>query len=91
MRPIRDLFVALSLIWSAFALAGPPVDINSADAEALADAIQGVGVKKAEAIVAYREANGPFRSVEELADVSGIGLKLIERNRDNLTIAPSGE
>lgn len=57
------------------------VNINEADAEMLADVLTGVGPAKAEAIVAYRDANGPFESIEDLAQVRGIGTATIENNR----------
>ena len=62
------------------------VDINTASAGALASAIDGVGERKAATIVAYRDANGPFSSIDELARVKGIGAATIDRNRDNLTV-----
>jgi competence protein ComEA len=49
--------------------------------------LEGVGPSKAEAIVAYRKANGAFRSAEQLASVKGIGLSTIERNRDRIVVA----
>lgn len=55
-----------------------PIDINSADAAAL-DALPGVGPSTAAKIIAEREANGPFSSVEDLARVSGIGPKKLEQ------------
>lgn len=64
-----------------------PVNINTADAAALAAGITGVGLKRAEAIIDFRDSNGPFRSVDELTRVRGIGLKLVEQNRENLRIA----
>jgi competence protein ComEA len=60
------------------------VSINQADAEALASMLNGVGLKKAEAIVRYREQNGPFSEVDQLQEVPGIGPSLVERNRDRL-------
>ena len=54
------------------------VDINSADVETLAINIDGVGTQKAIAIVQYREANGPFSSLDDLANVRGIGMKTID-------------
>ncbi|MFQ5488511.1 MAG: ComEA family DNA-binding protein, partial [Gammaproteobacteria bacterium] len=62
------------------------VNINSADAEELAAAIKGVGQKSAHAIVAYRQQHGPFRSVEELAKVKGIGQATIDKNRASLSV-----
>ena len=48
--------------------------------------IKGVGEKRAEAIIAYREQNGPCKSIEELAEVRGIGASIVEANMDNLSI-----
>lgn len=57
------------------------VNINKADAAALAAALNGVGLSRAEEIIRYREAYGPFKSVEELLDVKGIGAATVENNR----------
>lgn len=62
------------------------LDINSADAAAIAAALDGVGLVKAQEIVAYREMFGQFQSVDELAEVSGIGAATIEKNRDKIVI-----
>ncbi|MNN93394.1 ComE operon protein 1 [compost metagenome] len=48
--------------------------------------LNGIGKAKAEAIVAYREANGPFASVDELLEIKGIGNALLERNRDKVMV-----
>lgn len=60
------------------------VSINQATAEQLAAALSGVGLKKAEGIVRYREQNGPFTRVEQLQEVPGIGPALFEKNRTRL-------
>jgi competence protein ComEA len=57
------------------------LDINSADPVAIAAALDGVGLIKAEEIVAYREMFGSLHSAEELADVKGIGVATVEKNR----------
>lgn len=57
------------------------VNINSASADELARQLNGVGSSKAEAIVRYREQFGPFESIDELAEVVGIGPSTVERNR----------
>ncbi|OSM99148.1 ComEA family DNA-binding protein [Lonsdalea populi] len=62
------------------------VSINSASAEELADILNGVGLKKAQAIVSYREQNGPFTQVDQLQEVPGIGASLIERNQARLRL-----
>src|SRR6187549_3180809 len=63
-----------------------PVNVNTADAGALAKALNGIGPAKAKAIVAYRDKNGPFKSVDQLAMVEGITQKLIERNRADIKL-----
>ncbi|KAB5619165.1 helix-hairpin-helix domain-containing protein [Pseudomonas putida] len=62
------------------------LDINKADALTLEKELSGIGKAKAQAIVAYREANGPFASVDELLEIKGIGQALLERNRDKLMV-----
>lgn len=66
------------------------VNINTADAATLARELVGVGESRAAAIVAYRNQNGPFRSVEELTLVKGIGPRVIEQNRAILRAEPAG-
>ena len=61
------------------------ININTANAELLADVLTGVGSAKAEAIVAYRDTNGNFSSIEGLALVKGIGAATVERNRRMIT------
>jgi competence protein ComEA len=63
-----------------------PVNINTADATALAKALNGIGPAKAKAIVSYRDKNGPFKSVDQLAMVEGITQKLIEKNRADIKL-----
>lgn len=70
---------------SSSALAAP-VNVNKANAEEIAESLKGVGIKTARAIVEFREKNGPFKSVEQLADVKGIGDKTVEKNRANLRL-----
>ncbi len=60
--------------------AATPLDINIATASEFSAVMSGVGIKKAEAIVAYRDLNGRFDSIDELSKVKGIGSKLIARN-----------
>jgi competence protein ComEA len=84
---IKSLLAAVLFAFASLsAFAAEPVNINTADARELADTLNGVGPAKAEAIIAWREANGPFESVEQLAEVRGIGLRTIELNRDVITL-----
>lgn len=62
------------------------IDINTAPAEALRE-LPGIGEKRAADIVAYREANGPFRIVEELTDVPGIGEGILAGLIEYITVA----
>jgi competence protein ComEA len=62
------------------------IDLNDADAAKLQKELSGVGEAKAKAIVAYRETNGPFTSVDELLEVKGIGKAILDRNRDKLEV-----
>ena len=82
IKGLSAAVVAATLL-AQFAIAGP-VDVNSADAKTLARELQGVGMAKAEAIVSYREKNGPFKSADDLTKVKGLGKKLIDQNKSNL-------
>ena len=84
----KHLVMAITLGLSSIAFAADPaepVDVNTASAAALAETIHGVGIKRAQAIVLYREQHGAFSSVDQLAQVRGISAKTVERNRDRLT------
>lgn len=89
MNRLHSLLLALlmSLLMSAAALASDKVNINTADAATLAAGLTGVGMAKAEAIVAYRDQNGPFRSADQLVEVRGIGLATVEKNRDKIVVS----
>ena len=78
--------VVLSLALALPAFAAGQVDINSADAKTLAEGLNGVGLSKAEAIVAYRSEHGPFSSADDLAQVKGIGEKIVDKNRDTIEV-----
>ncbi|MEZ5583386.1 MAG: ComEA family DNA-binding protein [Candidatus Competibacteraceae bacterium] len=84
--------ICLVLLFSLFTLVATAqtIDINTATAEELAT-LDGVGPAKAAAIIEYREVNGPFTSVDDLANVKGIGGKTLEKNRDKITIGPMEE
>ena len=62
------------------------VNLNTADAETLGRELIGIGATKAQAIVAYRQAHGPFQSVDELLEVKGIGAATLEKNRSKLQL-----
>lgn len=61
------------------------VNINTAD-EAMLDTLPGIGPSKARRIIEYRNQNGPFQSIEEIKNVSGIGDKTFEQLKDLITV-----
>ncbi|WP_417316292.1 helix-hairpin-helix domain-containing protein [Enterobacter sp.] len=65
---------------------GTRVSINSASADELARVMNGVGLKKAQAIVSYREEYGPFKTLDDLKQVPGMGSALVERNLSHLML-----
>jgi competence protein ComEA len=85
IRFARNLCATLALM-PMLAWAGP-VDLNTADAETLARELKGIGPARAEAIIAWREANGPFRAPEDIVLVQGIGERVLEDNRDNIIVS----
>lgn len=87
-RILAATLVALTLALPVFA--ATPVNVNKADAATIADALDGIGMTKAKAIVAYRDAHGPFKSVDELGEVKGIGHATLERNRQAILLSDSG-
>jgi competence protein ComEA len=86
-RETRALIQGLiiSLLPAAAALAGP-VNVNTADVATIAKELDGIGKAKAQAIVEYRQKNGPFRSPEDLLKVEGIGQKVLDMNRGNIRL-----
>jgi competence protein ComEA len=82
MKRISGLIAVLCL--SLFSSLAWSVDINSADAKSLAAELNGVGEKRAQAIVDYRKEHGPFHSIEDLAKVKGVGPVVIEKNKGHL-------
>lgn len=82
---VVSLLLAASLL-STSVFAADKVNINTADAATIDRVLVNVGPAKAQAIVAYRKANGSFKSAEQLALVKGIGLKTVEKNRDRIAL-----
>jgi competence ComEA-like helix-hairpin-helix protein len=68
------------------ASAAETVNLNSATAAQIAS-LPGIGVKTAELVVQYRQKNGPFKKIEEIMNVRGIGEKSFLRIKDRLTVA----
>lgn len=90
MRTIKHLLIATLLILaSTVSLAAGKLDINRASAAEIAAAMNGIGLAKAEAIVTYRTQHGPFKSIDQLAEVKGVGLKTVEKNRELIEVGAS--
>ena len=86
------LAFGLAFVQPALAQDMPPaeemvtVNVNEADAEAIAEALLGIGLTKAQAIVDYRERYGRFYSAEELTAVKGIGRSTIAKNQGRIKV-----
>ncbi|MBI3783958.1 MAG: ComEA family DNA-binding protein [Deltaproteobacteria bacterium] len=85
LMAIAALAASLMLGAVAHASEGQAVNINTASATELAT-LKGIGDAKAKAIIAYREKNGPFKTVDELNNVSGIGDKMLNNLRPQITV-----
>ena len=79
----------LAMIILAFSMLFASVDINTASKDELIT-LNGIGASKAERIIKYRKANC-FKSVDEITEVKGIGEKILEKNRTNLTASKCKE
>jgi len=82
---LKQTLIALALSFSMVSIV-QAVNINAADAQSLADGLNGVGIKKAQAIVAWRDANGQFKTASDLTNVKGIGSKTVEKNKADIQL-----
>ena len=85
MKLINSFILTFLLTLPIIGFSTETININNADKETLMSVIKGVGEKKAEAIIQYREKNGPFESIDELSNIKGIDIGIIEKNKHNLT------
>jgi len=90
MKTLYSILLGVVLAAASLTAAAAKLNINEADAAALAE-LSGIGAARAEAIIAYRKANGPFRTVDDLAKVKGIGPAFIDKNRDQLTVGDAAK
>jgi competence protein ComEA len=86
LKSCRALLLGLMLLMTGSLLWAGQVDINTADAATLSRELKGVGIKRAQAIVEYRQKHGPFKSADELALVKGIGPSAIAKNRELIRV-----
>ncbi len=84
---MKQLLLVLFAVFCSFNVFATPVNINTADAKTIGEALSGIGLKKAEAIVKYRTEKGPFKTVEELENVSGIGKKTVEKIKKDVLLS----
>lgn len=85
---MKKLLILLMLL--SFNIHAKPVDINKASAQEISDSLNGVGMKKAEAIVNYRKKHGSFKSMNGLINVKGIGEKTLAKNKANIKVNMRG-
>lgn len=82
---LMKAILGLLLVFCSAVVFAQAIDINTATVEQL-EGLKGIGPKKAAAIVKYREANGPFGSIDDLAKVPGIGKKTLTANEAMLQV-----
>lgn len=85
-QSIAALIVGFAILLASGSLHAGPVNINTADAATLARELNGIGIKRAQAIVEYRQKHGPFKSPDELTLVKGIGPAALAKNRELIRI-----
>lgn len=88
---MKKLLIALFAFFAFSGIATAAINLNTASKEEL-ESVKGIGPKKAEAILEYRKKNGPFKTVDDLNQVSGFGDKSVANMRTELTVeaaAPS--
>lgn len=86
MNLFKQTAIAVSFALFCGGVFAAPVNINRADAVTIADSLNGIGPAKAAAIVSYRDEHGPFKSVDALVEVKGIGVKTLDKNRSDILL-----
>lgn len=85
-RTLAMLALAMSFGASSLLYASTPVNINQANASDIAKSLDGIGKSRAQAIIEWRGAHGPFKKADDLRHVKGIGKATIERNRSAILL-----
>ena len=83
---MKRLFLVLGLLFALWGSAFAAVNVNTATKEEL-DGLKGIGPVKAQAIIDYRTKNGPFKSVDDLTKVNGIGPKTLDDIRKEVSVS----
>lgn len=87
MLKIKSLLTLMAMgLFSIWAWAMQPVNVNTANAEEISEALKGIGISKAEAIVSYRNEHGEFKHIDELVNVKGIGVRTVDINREYILL-----
>jgi competence protein ComEA len=87
MLKTKSLLTLLAMgLFSIWAWAMQPVNVNTANAEEISEALKGIGLSKAEAIVLYRNEHGEFKHIDELVNVKGIGVRTVDINREYILL-----
>ena len=86
MRKYIPLLLVLMTLNIGAPLFASPVNVNQATAEQLAENLEGIGLKKAQAIVQYRKQYGEFQSKSDLLNVKGIGANTLEKNNSDILL-----
>ena len=81
VRPLQNIYQA------TYSELSPRIDINKATANQL-EALPGIGEVLAQRIVDFRQENGPFKRIEDLRSIKGIGPRLFQNIQDRLTVTP---
>jgi competence protein ComEA len=82
---VNSKWILISILFSQINHAAPE-NINTVNAQEMAEALYGVGQYKAEAIVQYRSINGPFKTVGEIKRIKRIGQAIIIGNGDDIKV-----
>ena len=86
MKLLNVLTFSAALLISSFSAFAEPVNINQADATSISTNLKGIGLKKAQAIVEYRQKHGAYKTAEDLSMVKGIGVKTVEKNKKDILL-----